>query len=276
MRKIRWHAVVALAVVATFGPVAGQEAKRSDPPAKTATRSGSREQVVPFKAGETLTYDISWSSFMTAGTATVSVREKRSSYGSTAYYIVAEGRPTPFVSRLYPVYYKADTLMDVYSLLSQRGSIYSDEAGDKRTQTTLFDQNARTAKYEVQTRTFVRKNMRVPSKTQDPLAAVYALRALPLKEGARLSMPIADDGEVLNLELAVGDREAVQTGLGSVTGWRIVPTIYDSTGQRETKRDLALWISADDRRLPLKMQAALPVGTFDFTLRSAQATSASQ
>ena len=91
-----------------------------------------RELAVPFAAGEALTYDISWSTFLTAGSATVSVKEKKPSYGSTAYYIVAEGRPTPLLSKLYALYYKADTLLDVYTLLPQRGSIYSDENGRKR------------------------------------------------------------------------------------------------------------------------------------------------
>ena len=62
------------------------------------------ERQVPFKLGETLGYDISWSSFMTAATATVSVKEKKPSYDSLAYYIVAEGQPTAFVAALYKLY----------------------------------------------------------------------------------------------------------------------------------------------------------------------------
>ena len=90
--------------------------------APQARPAPKREQPVPFAAGEALVYDISWSTFLTAGTATVSVKEKKPSYGSTAYYIVAEGRPTPLLSKLYSLYYKADTLLDVYTLLPQRGS----------------------------------------------------------------------------------------------------------------------------------------------------------
>src|SRR3954447_2135571 len=53
------------------------------------------ERAVPFGVGETLDYDVGWSSYLTAGTATLSVREKKPSYGSTAYYVVAEGGATP-------------------------------------------------------------------------------------------------------------------------------------------------------------------------------------
>ena len=42
-----------------------------------ASMSSARiERPVPFKVGETLTYDVSWSSYITAGTATA-VRRKQ-------------------------------------------------------------------------------------------------------------------------------------------------------------------------------------------------------
>src|SRR5262245_12498621 len=62
------------------------------------------ERQVPFKVGENLTYDVSWSSYLTAGTASLVVKEKKPSYNSTAYYIIAEGRPTPLLSKLYSLY----------------------------------------------------------------------------------------------------------------------------------------------------------------------------
>ena len=115
-------------------PVAAQS-KRPAPkttpaPAKSTaaaapkTAAPKKEMAVPFKAGEVLEFDVGWSSYLTAGNATVSVQEKKPSFNSVAYYIVAEGRPTPLLSKLYTLYYKADTLLDVYSLLPQRGSLY--------------------------------------------------------------------------------------------------------------------------------------------------------
>src|SRR5215210_7455147 len=94
------------------------------------------ERPVPFRVGEMLEYDVGWSSYLTAGTATLSIREKKPSYGSVAYYAVAEGRATGLVAALYHVYYKADTLLDVYSLLPQRGSIYGEEGRRRRMRAT--------------------------------------------------------------------------------------------------------------------------------------------
>src|SRR5262245_30678895 len=101
------------------------------PAPKTPARPAppAREADVPFRVGETLTYDVSWSQFLTAGTATARVIEKKPSSGSTAYAIVADGRPVPLVARFYPVYYKMDSLLDSFTILSQETSSFSEENG---------------------------------------------------------------------------------------------------------------------------------------------------
>ena len=133
-----------------------------------------------FKVGEALEYDVGWSSYLTAGTATLSVREKKPSYGSVAYYVVAEGRATGVVAALYHAYYKADTLLDVYSLLPQRGSIYGEEGRRRRLRVTRFDQAGRTAQFEVTPGCGPgRSRSRSAGPTHDALSAVLALRDAP-------------------------------------------------------------------------------------------------
>lgn len=224
-----------------------------------------KEMAVPFRAGETLTYDVGWSSFVTAGTATVSVKEKKPSYGSTAYYIVAEGRPTPLLSKMYTLYYKADTLLDTFSLLPQRGSLYSEEGKRKRMKTTVFNQARKQATYEIETRTLVKKDLAIPGFTQDALSAIYVLRSIPFKAGEKFNMPVSDNGNVYRVQMQVGAIEPVKTGLGVINGLKITPVI--SGPDKSSPRGLALWISNDARRLPLKMEAQLLVGKFTVTLR---------
>jgi hypothetical protein len=236
-------------------------------PVTKAPAAPKREMPVPFKAGEVLEYDIGWSSFVTAGTATVSVKEKRPSYGSLAYYIVAEGRPTTIVSKLYTLYYKADTLLDSYTLLPQRGSLYSEEGKRHRMKTTTFNQAAKKASYEIETRTVVKKDLAIPGFTQDALSAIYVLRSIPFKSGEKFNMPVSDNGQIYKVQMQVGAVEPVKTGLGTINGLRITPVI---TGpDKDSPRGLALWVSDDARRLPLKMEAQLLVGKFTVTLTKA-------
>jgi hypothetical protein len=232
------------------------------------------EKPVPFATGETLAYDISWASFLTAATATVTVREKRESYGSTAYYIVAEGQPTALLSALYRLYYKADTLLDAFTLLPQRGSLYSREGGRQRMRSTLFEQQARKAQYEVQTASGANelktdappRALSLPAYTQDPLSAIFVIRAMELKAGQTMSMPVSLNGDTLKVQVSVGEPETIASGLGQLRCWKVTPTLFDAKGQPDARK-LTLWISDDARRLPVALQAELPVGRFGLTLR---------
>src|SRR5687768_10951071 len=103
---------VPAAVVCAIAWVLPASAQR--PPAEPSPAPRRAERPVPFRVGETLVYDVSWSTFVTAGTVTMTVKEKKPSYGSTAYYIVAEAAPTALLSRIYTLYYKADTLLDAF------------------------------------------------------------------------------------------------------------------------------------------------------------------
>jgi len=175
------------------------------------------------------------------------------------------GGTTTLLSKLYTLYYKVDTLLDAYSLLPQRGSLYSEEGKRHRMKTTLFNQPAKKATYEVETRTLVKKELTIPAFTQDALSAVYVLRSIPFKAGEKFNMPVSDNGNVYKVQMQVGTVEPVKTGLGTINGLRITPVI---TGpDKDSPRGLALWISDDPRRLPLKMEAQLMVGKFTVTLQ---------
>jgi len=266
--------LVPVALLVAALPLAA-DAHRLQAPKSAPTKSAAsaksavpkKEKPVPFKAGETLDFDIGWSSFVTAGTAEIVVKEKKPSYGSTAYYIVAEGRPTPIVSKLYTLYYKADTLLDVFSLLPQRGSLYSEEGKRHRMKTTTFDQDAKKATYEIESRTAAKKDLAVPGFTQDALSTIYVLRALALTQGDKFNIPVTDNGQIYKVQMQVGGVEPVKTGMGTINGRKITPVI--SGPDKDTPHGLALWISDDTRRLPLRMEAQLLVGKFVITLSKA-------
>ncbi len=261
-------------VVSGFSRTGAAQARPQKPAPKPAPKAAAkpaaprREQAVPFKTGETLTYDVGWSSYVTAGTATITVVEKKPSYGSVAYYVAAEGRPTPLLSKLYTLYYKADTLLDVYSLLPQRGSLYSEEGNRHRMKTTTFQQSAKKARYEVQTRTLVTKDMAIPAYTQDALSALYVLRSIPLKPGDKFNMPVCDNGNVYRVQMTIGGVEQIKTGIGTIDGIRVTPLITGVKGETPS-RGMAIWFSNDARRIPLRIEAQLLVGKFTLVLRQA-------
>jgi hypothetical protein len=235
-------------------------------PAPAAPAASGAERKVPFRPGETLTYDVSWSSYLTAGTATLTVKDVRPSGGVTAYYILAEAKPTGLLASLYTLYYKADTLLDSRTLLPQRASIYSQEGDRRRTRVTQFDHAALRADYEVKTGSTARNSVTLPKYTQDILSAIYALRAVPLKSNAGFTMPVCDGGKIYRVRFNVGPVETVRAGNVPVQAFRVTPSITDAAG-RTTGRPVTLWIASDARQVPVKVQANLTVGSITLTLR---------
>ena len=141
-----FRVALAFACLAATQVLVGQSTTKKPVPAAAAKPKG--EVVVPFRTGEMLTYDVSYSTYVTAGTVTMQVQAKRPSYNSVAYYVVAEARPTPLMSKVYTLYYKADVLMDVYTLLPQRAGVYSEEGQRHQMKVTVFDNAARKATFE--------------------------------------------------------------------------------------------------------------------------------
>jgi hypothetical protein len=254
-------ALVVMSMAAVHG--AGDDTQRRNP----GPAAPKKVQAVPFTVGESITYDVSWSSYLTAGTATMTVKERKPSYGSDAYYIVAEGRPTSLLANLYDMYYKVDSLLDVHTLLPQRASIFSHEGRRQRNKITTFDHKARKAQYEIHTSTVVKKELAISPHAQDVLGALYVVRAIPFKAGETFSVPICDAGERYTVQVSVGAVETIKTGIGEVRAHKLTPTLPG--GHAASARRLTVWLSEDVRRLPVRMQAQLAVGTFDLTLKSA-------
>jgi len=228
------------------------------------------DSTVPFKVGETLTFDVSWSSFVVAGTAVATVRERRpSASNASAYYIVAEGRPLPLIARLYSIYYKMDTLLDTATLLPQEGSLYSEEGRRQRMGTTRYDRTARKAFFELQGDPPIRADVNVPAQVQDGLSALYAMRASNFSAGTKLTFPILDDGALYTVAMQAAATERIKVPLGDIDAWNMTVNITDVQGH-PVGQNIGVWISTDARRLPLKLQAELPVGNFVLALREAK------
>jgi hypothetical protein len=144
--------------------------------------------------------------------------------------------------------------------------VYREEGGRHRFKVTRFDHTTHRASFEYQTTGTAERYFAVAPYTQDMLSAIYVLRAVPLKAGDRMTMPVSDNGA--NYKLQVDDRpgERVQTPFADATAWKLKLGIFDSGGHPQG-RNVSMWISDDARRLPMKMQGELPVGTFNLNLR---------
>ncbi|HYE85767.1 MAG TPA: DUF3108 domain-containing protein [Vicinamibacterales bacterium] len=262
--------IVGVALLASLVPPAivhtsglQQRAGTRQPAAKPAPT----ERRVPFAVGERLLYDVSWSNYLTAGTLALSVDAKQPSYGSTAYYITAEAKTTGMVSSLYTLYYKADTLIDAYSLLPHRGSLYSREGRRERVKITTFDHGKRQGKFEMKTASVMVKDLTLPPLTQDMLSAIYVLRSIQPRPGDRLDIPVSDSGRLYRITFVVGGEEQVKKADGTlVRAFGVMPQAIEESGKK-VGSGVRFWLSNDAKLAPVRMEAALTVGRVVLALR---------
>ena len=257
-----------LACLAATQVLVGQTTTRKPAPAAPAKPRG--EVVVPFRAGEMLTYDVSYSTLRHGRTVTLQVQAKRPSYNSVACYVVAEARPTPLMSKLYTLYYKADVLMDVYTLLPQRAGVYSEEGQRHQMKVTTFDNAARKATFE--NVTAEERQARIPRAgvTQDALSAIYVMQGAAAEGRREGNNPGCDRWTQLP---GAGERRwnggAEDRGRGHFQTFRLRTALSDENG-RPSGRPIQIWISDTPGRVPVKLQSDLSIGSFVLTLNQAK------
>jgi hypothetical protein len=226
-----------------------------------------KEIPVPFWIGETLTYNVAWSSFMTAGELKITVQEKIQTSGTSAYRIVAEGKPNAMVEKLYTLFYRQESLLDAYTLLPLQSIQLSVEGKRRRTRTTIFDHRRKRADYEVKIGAPVKEEREIPADALDALSALYVLRTQPMLPETTLRFSCCESGKCYSVSLPIGPKEMLKTSRGKLQTLRLTPSIRDQHG-RPIGSTLTLWVTDDAVRLPVKLAAKIPVGEIVFTLLS--------
>jgi Protein of unknown function (DUF3108) len=87
--------------------------------------------------------------------------------------------------------------------------------------------------------------------TRDALTALYYARTLRLQPGAIITVPINEAGSALLLQVSVADEETIEVGGNTYRAIRVEPRL---TRRIERRRPvtLTIWLSDDERRVPLR------------------------
>jgi len=102
---------------------------------------------------------------------------------------------------------------------------------------------------------------------QDILTMIYFLRTQKLEVGKSFEVPLSDSGKVFRFAVAVVERKQLNTVLGRVNAVRIDPALFGENGLVRSRGSLSIWITEDSRRLPVKAQLKVDIGTFDIKLK---------
>lgn len=104
---------------------------------------------------------------------------------------------------------------------------------------------------------------------QDILSAIYFLRTHDLELGKKFNVPISDSGRVYQVSVAVTEKKRMKTSLGRVPVVKIEPQLFGPGSMIAEKGRFSIWLTDDNRRIPVSARVKMEYGTFDITLKKA-------
>jgi len=97
------------------------------------------------------------------------------------------------------------------------------------------------------------------------LSAFYYVRTQPLPNGATLLLPTHDNKKSYDMEVKVHRRERVQVPAGTFD-CVVVEPMLKSEGVFKSKGSILVWLSDDERRIPVLVRSKVPVGSISVSL----------
>lgn len=109
------------------------------------------------------------------------------------------------------------------------------------------------------------KKQAITKRTYDTLSSFFYIRTVPLQVGTSYFIDIYDCNRLWNTEVKVLRREELVTPLGRFKTIVIHP-LLNSEGIFARTGDMYIWLTDDDRRIPVQMKSKVVVGSITATL----------
>jgi len=235
--------------------------KQKAPPAKDAPRAA----VVPFHVGEQLEYRLSWATFLTAGTVRLSVVERRTLYGWDAWHFRATGSSESPLRTLFTIDDEFDSYTDAATFVSHQFESYLDELGRKEKNIMELTPQGTVPRGTV-------ASVIVPPATRDPLDFIESVRAFDWERYPELRVPVFDGKNLYDIHAArdAADEKITVPAL-TCNATRIGIHVF-AAGKELDHTKILIWLQRDGARMPVAIQADLPLGTFRMELSSIAAS----
>jgi hypothetical protein len=197
----------------------------------------------PYKVGERLTYNVSFSSFISAAHVELLVAARGTFFGRESIQLKGHVETNGVVNAaLFAINNDYISYVDPATGLPFRSEQTIREASRVAETAADFNQPAGTAA--------------IPSKrtgeiqgTYDFLSAIYRLRALPLTNGSAYALSVRSDNQNFQLEVRVTGREVIKTNVGSFNA--IVSQVRVKNDSQGNGYVMKAYFSDDQRHVPV-------------------------
>jgi hypothetical protein len=218
----------------------------------------------PYRVGERLTYDVSFSQFVSAAHVELLVAARDTFFGRDGIELHAHAETTGLINvALFAINNDYITYVDPTSGLPYRAQQVIRQAG--RTSDTSSDYNQPAGIDAIPPKV---RTGEFPG-TYDLLSAIYRVRAMPLTEGSSYFITVRDEGEVYQAEIKVTGRELVKTKVGTfnalVTRLNVIHSSLNDYGIR-------IYFSDDERHVPVLITGKLRAGEIRAELAGSEIT----
>jgi len=223
---------------------------------------------LPFKPGEKLTYDISWSNIIHAGTAVMEVREEKKADGEIVYHLISTAHSSRWLSKFYTV---SDTIESVFDAENLRPLSFNLDQSHgkrkkKRNMTFNYKEGVVTAFSDGQQNTYP-----VPADIQDPLSSLYYVRTKQdFIVGKPIIVKVHEDDRNWAVEVYVLGKEKLKTSFGELNTIKL-KTYPKYEGVFQNKGEIFIWLTDDARKIPVLMKSTISIGSIVSTLVDARA-----
>lgn len=214
--------------------------------------------------GEKLVFSMDYG-FYRAGTAVMAVTDCVTVNGDVCYRIQTKAQSNDFISAFYKVDDEVNSFIDVKGLYSRRFEKKLKEGKYKSDRFVDFYHERRIAlntqkKYAV---------TEIPVFVQDILSSLYYLRTFDIKIGVDHYIDVYADGKVYPLRIIIHGKEKVKVPAGTFNCIKVEP-VLKSEGIFKQEGKLTVWMTDDDRKMPVKMTSKIMIGNIGANLESYQ------
>lgn len=220
-----------------------------------------------FQSGEWLQYKLSYSGFLRAGIAELSLKND-SLNGKEILYARGHGRTSTVIGWFFKVRDTYETFMDLEDTKPYyfKRNVY--EGGYIIKRNTTFDYEKNIAKVEDFKYNTVKE---FPfNNVQDMLSSFYYLRSLDIsnvKPDDEIGITMFFDSDSYKFKLRYVGEEIIRTKWGKIKTHKFRP--YVQSGRVfKSKESVVIWVTADDNKIPIRLKASLAVGSIRAELKA--------
>jgi hypothetical protein len=216
----------------------------------------------PFRPGERLKFKVEFGPIH-AGTAWLEVHGNAGEGGRNLDTLQARAQSNTFFNFTYRVMNRIESVWDADQRMSWRYREDRREGGYRAHDDVGFDHEHGEAHY-VDGRIFP-----IPPHVQDALSSFYYTRTLALPVGGSVFFDYHASHRSQPLEVRVLGRDRVKVPAGTFD-CVIVEPVLRVGGIFKNSGRLMIWLTADDRRVPVQMRSKLAIGSITVQLQDLQ------